>query len=202
VRNLAFYLMLSPAGLALSVDRWRKAKDHFWEFPSRAPWGLRLIQLQLTFAYAATVWAKVQGTAWNNGTAVSYALRIGDLQRFHAPGFITHSLLASNLMTLGTLALEASLAILVWNRKARPYVLILGVLMHVAIDINIMVGFFSTAIVAAYIAFVPPETMARALGRFSERLARSRFGLLKRIGETRRQAGAVRTDEVATPSQV
>src|SRR5437762_96791 len=51
VRNLAFYLMLAPTGLSLSLDRWRKAKDAFWEFPERAPWALRLIQIQLSVAY-------------------------------------------------------------------------------------------------------------------------------------------------------
>ncbi|HEV2686069.1 MAG TPA: HTTM domain-containing protein [Actinomycetota bacterium] len=173
VRNLAFYLMLAPTGLALSLDRWREAKDRFWEFPARAPWGLRLIQVQLAVTYAATVWAKVQGTTWNNGTAVSFALRLEDLQRFHVPGFITHSIVASNLMTLGTLALEASLAVLVWNRKARPYVLALGALMHIAIAINIMVGFFTMAILTAYLAFIPPDTMARVIERARRRLGRT-----------------------------
>src|SRR4029077_16006007 len=155
VRNIAFYLMLTPSGLALSLDRWRKAKDRFWGDPSRPLWGLRLIQVQLSVTYAATVWAKVQGQTWNNGTAVSFALRIGDLERFHTPGFITHNLLLSNIITLGTLALEASFAVLVWNRKARPYVLILGALMHIAIAVSIMVGFFSMAILVAYLAFIP-----------------------------------------------
>ena len=169
VRNIAFYLMLTPSGVALSLDRLRKAKDRFWEYPSRPLWGLRLIQIQLSVTYAATVWAKVMGQTWNNGTAVSFALRIGDLERFHTPGFITHNLVVSNIMTLGTLALEASLAILVWNRKARPYVLTLGVLMHISIAISIMVGFFSMAILVAYLAFIPPDTMERVIDRVRRR---------------------------------
>jgi hypothetical protein len=173
VRNLAFYLLLAPTGLSLSIDRWRKEKERFWEFPARAPWGLRLIQIQLSATYAATVWAKFRGTTWNNLTAVSYALRLKDLERFHVPSFITHSLLLTNIMTLGTLALEISLAILVWNRKARPYVLVLGALMHIAIALNIMVGFFSMAILTAYIAFVPPETMTVAINKTRRRFRRT-----------------------------
>jgi hypothetical protein len=172
VRNLAFYLMLAPSGVSLSLDRWRKSKDRFLEFPARAPWALRLIQIQLSVTYAATVWAKVRGVTWNNGTAVSYALRLADLQRFHVPSFITHSLLASNVLTLGTIALEASLAVLVWNRRARPWVLGLGALMHIAIALNIMVGFFSMAILTAYIAFVPPDTMGALVTRTARRFAR------------------------------
>ena len=78
LRTTAFYLMLAPSGPALSLDRLRRARDKFWEFPLRAPWALRLIDIQLSIVYVSTVWDKVQGQTWNNGTAVSYALRIED----------------------------------------------------------------------------------------------------------------------------
>ena len=113
VRNLSFYLMLAPAGAALSVDAWRRARDAFWEFPKRAPWALRLIQVQLSVVYASTVWAKVRGNDWNDGTAVSYALRLDDLARFHVPSWLATNVTLSNLMTFGTLAIEASIAVLV-----------------------------------------------------------------------------------------
>ena len=81
---------------------------------------MRLLQIQFSMVYLFAVWDKVRGITWNNGTAVSFALRITDLERFPVPGFITHSLLISNLLTYGTLAIELSLAILVWNRTLRP----------------------------------------------------------------------------------
>ena len=127
IRIIALLLVLSPVGVAVSLDRLRTARDRLWEFPARAPWTLRLLQLQLSFIYVSTVWQKVRGTSWNDGTAVSYALRIDDLQRFPAPAFFTDSLTLSNLATFGTLAIELSLGLLVWNRVARPYVLALGV---------------------------------------------------------------------------
>jgi len=174
VRNLSFYLMLAPAGAALSVDAWRRARDAFWEFPKRSPWALRLIQVQLSVVYASTVWAKVRGNDWNNGTAVSYALRLDDLARFHVPSWIATNVTLSNLMTFGTLAIEAGIAVLVWNRKLRPWVLGAGVIMHLSIAINIMIGFFSMAMFVAYLAFVPSDTMERWLLRFRERRERRR----------------------------
>ena len=69
----------------------------------------------------------------------------------------------SELLTFGTLALEASLGILVWNRVARPWVLALGVSMHLGIDFFVLVGFFSFAMIVAYIAFVPAETASRRI---------------------------------------
>jgi vitamin K-dependent gamma-carboxylase-like protein len=184
VRNVAFYLTLAPAGVALSVDRWRKARDRFWSFPERAPWALRLIQLQISILYAATVWSKVRGTSWNNGTAVSFALRLDDISRFHAPSFITRSLILTNLLTFGTLAIETALAFLIWNRRARPWVIALGVSLHLGIALGIMIGFFSAVIFVGYVAFVPPETMHSLLNRIASRLARSRWRFLRGLRAT------------------
>ena len=58
VRNLAFFCALAPSGEALSIDRLRKAPGRFWEFPARAPWALRLIQIQLSIGYLSAVWHK------------------------------------------------------------------------------------------------------------------------------------------------
>ena len=109
IRVIAFYLMFAPSGESLSLDRWRHARKTFWEFPARAPWALRLMQVQLSILYLASVWAKLAGETWNDGTAVSYAVRLEDLQRFEPPAALATSELVSNLLTYGTIAIEASL---------------------------------------------------------------------------------------------
>jgi hypothetical protein len=163
IGNLALFLALAPSGVALSVDRLRKAPGRFWEFPARAPWALRLVQIQLSFVYISAVWQKMQGQMWRDGTAVSYALRIADVGRVPTPEFITNSVVLSEMMTFGTLALELSLGILIWNRVARPCVLAAGVVMHLGIDFSILVGFFSFTMIAAYISFVPADTATRRI---------------------------------------
>ncbi|MGH3937050.1 MAG: HTTM domain-containing protein [Pseudonocardiaceae bacterium] len=172
VRLLAFYMMLAPSGVALSLDRLRKTRDRFWEFPLRAPWAIRLIQIQLSVIYLSTVWAKLRGVTWNDGTAIHYALRIGDLRRFPVPSFIVDSPIVVNLLTWGTLGVELALGILVWNRTLRPWVLWIGVVMHLLIDYSILVGFFSFVILVAYIAFVPPETMSKVILAVRDRYAK------------------------------
>jgi hypothetical protein len=161
LRTLAFYLIFSPAGEALSLDRWRRARDEFWDFPLRAPWALRLIQIQLSVVYLSTVWEKLQGGRWRDGTAVSYALRIGDVRRFPTPGFLADSVVLSELMTFGTLLLEVSLAVFVWNRTLRPWVLALGVSLHLSIEFTMVVGFFSLLMLTTYLAFLSPDTARR-----------------------------------------
>jgi hypothetical protein len=157
LRVIAFYLMLAPAGAAVSVDRWRRGREQFWEFPDRAPWALRLMQIQLSVIYLAGVWEKVQGGTWNNGTAVSYALRVSDLAALPVPAFLSHSPVVVNLLTFGTLAAELGLGILVWNRGLRRWVLLGGVAFHLAIAWAIRVGFFSVGMLVLYLAFVDAD---------------------------------------------
>jgi hypothetical protein len=160
---LSFYMLFMPTAAALSVDRWRRARDRFWDVPEKPVWPLRLVQVQVSILYITAVWDKARGITWNDGTAVSYALRIGDLERLPVPGFITESLLISNLLTFGTLGIELAVGILVWNRKLRPWVLLLGVSLHLGIDYAVRVGFFSYVVLVAYIAFLPPETVEKWL---------------------------------------
>jgi hypothetical protein len=181
VRLMCLYVMLMPSGAALSVDRWRKAKDRFWEFPLRSQWAVRLVQLQFSVLYAATVWEKVRGTAWNDGTAVSYALRVGDYIRFTTPSWIWNNEWIVNLLTWGTLAIEFSLAFLVWNRRLRPWVLLAGVALHLGIELTIQIGYFSLILFAGYLAFIPPETADKWIASVRSRMARSRLSLLRKV---------------------
>jgi Vitamin K-dependent gamma-carboxylase len=167
---LAFFLVLMPAGVSLSVDRWLKRGEDFWAFPTRSIWPLRLVQIQVSILYLSAVWAKVRGTTWNDGTAVSYAFRIDDIARFPVPDFITDSILIANLLTYGTLAVELALGILVWNRVLRPWVLLAGVGLHLGIDYAVRVGFFSYGVFVAYIAFLPPQTASAFILAARERL--------------------------------
>jgi Vitamin K-dependent gamma-carboxylase len=157
LKVIAFYMVLAPSGASFSLDRWRRARERFWEFPKRAPWPLRLMQVQLSILYLSSVWAKLPGNTWNDGTAVSYALRLEDLQRFEPPSLVLTSELVSNLLSYATLAIEASLGVLIWNRTLRPYVLALGVALHLGIDLSLRVGFFTYAAFVLYLAFIPPR---------------------------------------------
>ena len=177
---LAFFVVLMPAGVSLSADRWLKRGENFWEFPARSIWPLRLVQVQVSILYLAAVWEKVRGSSWNDGTAVSYAFRIDDIARFPVPDFVTDSLLIVNLLTYGTLAVELALGILVWNRVLRPWVLLAGIALHLGIDYSVRVGFFSYAIFVAYIAFLPPQTASALILSTRDRLAGWSFRSLLR----------------------
>jgi hypothetical protein len=169
--------MFAPAGTSLSVDRWRTARDRFWEFPARAPWALRLVQIQVSAVYLASLWFKLHGTDWLHGTAVSYAARLEDFQRYAMPSVLSHSLLFSTVMTYWTLAIELMLGVLVWNRAARPYVLALGAGMHLFISLSMRLGFFSETMVATYLAFLSPAAATVAILAVRRRLSAAGAGI-------------------------
>lgn len=171
LRVIAFYLMLAPAGASVSVDRWRRERERFWEFPARAPWAIRLMQIQLSVIYLGGVWDKLRGTTWNDGTAVSYALRVSDLAALPVPAFLSRTPVIVNLLTFGTLATELAIGILVWNRGLRRWVLSLGVVFHLAIGWAIRVGFFSVGMLVLYVAFLDPDRAAGRLLGVRDRLA-------------------------------
>ncbi|UUO02741.1 hypothetical protein M4D79_05220 [Mycolicibacterium novocastrense] len=66
-----------------------------------------------------------------------------------------------NLIAWGTLLIELALAILVWSRRWRYWVLAAGVVMHLTIMVNLNVAFFSVAMFVLYLAFIPGETIER-----------------------------------------
>ncbi len=174
VRDLALLLALCPSGTALSVDRWRKVGgERFWTSPSVPQWGLRLIQIQASLVYFFSFWDK-SGLAWRNGSAVSTAWRLTDLQRFVVPASLQHDLWLSTLVGWGTLAVELSLAVLVWNRRWRWWALAGGVVLHLVIDATLLVGFFSWAMISALSSFVWPETSDRWVAWIRDRVVARR----------------------------
>ena len=169
LRHLAFVLMLAPCGTALSLDR-RRSQGPRDRFPQVGAWSLRLLQLQVSAIYLAAAAAKLAGDAWRDGVAAALALGVPQAARFPAPDVVTTSPAAAHLLTWGTIGLEAAIAILVWNRRLRPWVLAAGVCFHLAIDYSLRAGFFSWAMLVCYLAFVAPDAAARLIERARERL--------------------------------
>ncbi len=109
-------------------------------------------------------------TQWVDGSAASYAWRAWPL--FPAPEWLTGNELLVNVVTWGTILIELAIAILVWNRRCRPWVLAAGVFLHLSIMVTLSVGFHSLAIFVLYLAFVPweraqdlPDQLGRILKR-------------------------------------
>lgn len=159
LRNLTLLLAFTPTGAALSVDRVRRyGRDALWTSARVAPWGMRLVQLQMMTVYFFAFWSK-SGELWKNGTAVSTAFRLQDLQRFGQLDVLVDNIWIVAFLTWSTLAVELALGTLLWVKKLRPLLIVLGVLLHVMIDTFVLVGFFGPAMIAGLMTFLDADRL-------------------------------------------
>jgi hypothetical protein len=170
LRAMAFYLVLMPSGESWSVDAWRRRTAGRLPQP-RAAWPLLLLRVQIGLMYAFAFMAKALGEPWRGGLAVGQSLQLEDLQRVPVPFGVAADEWVSRLLTFGTLGTELVLALallLPVSWRYRRWALLLGVALHLGIDGTLLVGWFSWAVVAAYLAFVPDDV----LGTLAERARR------------------------------
>ena len=168
VRIEALLVALSPCGAALSLDE-RRRTGSFWSAQTRPNWPIRLIQVQLSIVYIAAAQVKLSGAMWLHGTAVSYVLRLEDMQRVAAPESFATNALAMNVLTWGAIAVELAVGILVWFPRLRPWVLAAGVTMHVLIDVYIQIGIFSYAMFVMYLAWLSPASVKLFIDKLNSR---------------------------------
>jgi hypothetical protein len=156
IRIEALFLALGPCGAALSLDQ-RRRTGSFFSAQERKLWVLRLMQIQVSVIYLATVVAKLNGDTWQDGTAVSYTLRLYDMLLLPTPSWLASSPELANIMTWGTLLAELAIGVLVWSQRWRARVLFAGVVLHLSIMLTVVVGFFSIAMFVLYLAFIPAD---------------------------------------------
>lgn len=172
LRNFALLLALCPTSAALSVDRWMQhGRSSLRTAAQVAPWGLRLIQLQVVVIYFFAFWSKY-GPTWRQGTAVSTALRLDDLRRIAPPSFMIDNIAVVAALTWGALAIELGLALLLWSRRLRPVLIVLALLLHLFIDTFMLVGFFFPALIVGLAAFTDTDWVGRVANRLITRLRR------------------------------
>ncbi|AGB25470.1 Vitamin K-dependent gamma-carboxylase [Mycobacterium sp. JS623] len=186
--NTALILTISACGAALSLDQ-RRRTGRFWSAQERLHWPIRLIQVQLALIYFFTAQTKLIGPAWNDGTAVSFPWRIyQEWAILPAPLWVAEQPFLVNVATWSTIAIELSLAILVWNKRLRYPVLVAGVVLHIAIWLTLNIAFFSIAMLILYLAWVPwqtvrdiPDKAKRIWSRLKRRTPR-RNGSVQNLG--------------------
>ena len=160
-----FFLMFAPSGALYSVDHWMRVRRGRGDaVPMCSPWAQRMLQIQTAVVYFATFYWKSLGILWVNGTAVYYALRLEDFQRFPLPPL--HNLYLIKTLTWSTLVIEFALGVLIWFKETRYPVLLAGICLHIGIEYAMNIPLFEWMIVATYVNFVEPEDLTRSWNWF------------------------------------
>lgn len=175
LRVAGFFLMFAPAGAALSLDRWIRIRRGLEgnAIAPRAPWAQRVIQLQLALMYLASFCWKLKGNTWLEGTALYYVLHLQAIARFPIPGWIQNPAILK-LGSWFTLLLEFSLGVLIWFRRLRYPLLLIGIVFHLSIEYALNLPMFEWDVLSAYILFVDPVDLERIWSGTQQRWMRPR----------------------------
>ncbi|MGE9743499.1 HTTM domain-containing protein [Bdellovibrio bacteriovorus] len=168
LRVFLFLLLFTPCADAFSVDRWRlRLKRKAPEVPAeKAPWALRMIQIQFCIIYIATVLFKIKGDRWVDGTAVYIATRLDDFVRFELP--LLNSMVLIKCITWSTLLVEFALGTLVWVKELRYWVLLAGVGLHLGIEFTMSIPVFEWAMIVVMVSMVDSRDIERWIERLQE----------------------------------
>jgi hypothetical protein len=163
VTLITFYMMLSPAGAAYSLDARRAAKVRGTAAePLIIPWAQRLIQLQVALIYFMTALFKANGTSWLNGTALHFVINNTEVGRSYLTWTSEYPLLL-NLMTHGAIVIEFALAFLLWFRPTRRWLILAGLALHAGIALTVNIQIFGELITASYVVFLAPDELESVL---------------------------------------
>ncbi|HEY9788041.1 MAG TPA: HTTM domain-containing protein, partial [Candidatus Obscuribacterales bacterium] len=91
-----------------------------------------------------------------------YTARLEEYAHFPVPILFDH-LSTCQLLTWGTLLIEFSLCTLIWSRRFRKYVLLIGVIFHLGIDWSMNIPLFEYIMIAYYLNFLEPAFVMRSI---------------------------------------
>ncbi|MEU8850066.1 HTTM domain-containing protein [Streptomyces sp. NPDC048564] len=155
---------------------------------------LLVIMAEACLIYATAGWYKIQGSRWQDGTAVHYPLHLD----YFSPWPALADLLSSSgtmvmLITYGTVIVQVAFPFTLFNRRVKNVLLAAMITEHAVIAVVLGLPFFSLAMIAADAVFLPTSFLRR-LGGWA---ARTRGGLsrLVRRGDDPTELPGPRTPE-------
>ncbi|MFJ6085601.1 HTTM domain-containing protein [Streptomyces sp. NPDC092369] len=159
--------------------------------------GLFVIMAEACLIYATAGWYKIQGSRWQDGTAVYYPLHLD----YFSPWPALADLLSSSgtmvmLVTYGTVIVQVAFPFTLFNRRVKNVLLAAMMFEHAVIAVVLGLPFFSLAMIAADAVFLP-TTFLRRTGGWA---ARARDAVLARADRARTRLPAPRASQTPETS--
>ncbi|CAM5699555.1 HTTM domain-containing protein OS=Streptomyces fumanus OX=67302 GN=GCM10018772_12160 PE=4 SV=1 [Streptomyces fumanus] len=123
---------------------------------------LLVIMAEACLIYATAGWYKVQGSRWQDGTAVYYPLHLDYFSPWPALGdLLSFSGTMVMLITYGTVAVQVAFPFTLFNRRVKNVLLAAMMTEHAVIAVVLGLPFFSLAMIAADAVFLPTSFLRR-----------------------------------------
>lgn len=118
--------------------------------------GMLVIMAEVCLIYATAGWYKIQGSRWQDGTALYYPLGLD----YFTPWPGLSALVAGSgtlvmLLSYGTVAVQVAFPFTLFNRRIKNVLLAVMMLEHAGIAVLLGLPFFSLAMIAADAVFLP-----------------------------------------------
>ncbi|OKK18575.1 hypothetical protein AMK16_18360 [Streptomyces sp. CB00455] len=115
-----------------------------------------VIMAEVCLIYATAGWYKIQGSRWQDGTALYYPLGLD----YFTPWPALSELVAGSgtlvmLLSYGTVAVQVAFPFTLFNRRIKNVLLAVMMLEHAGIAVLLGLPFFSLAMIAADAVFLP-----------------------------------------------
>ncbi|MFI6285742.1 HTTM domain-containing protein [Streptomyces sp. NPDC051018] len=138
---------------------------------------LLVIMAEVCLIYATAGWYKIQGSRWQDGTALYYPLKL----EYFTPWPALSDLLASHglivmALTYATVIVQVAFPFTLFNRRVKNVLLVVMIMEHAGIAVIMGLPFFSMAMIAADAVFLPTAFLVW----LGARASRGRNRLLKR----------------------
>ncbi|WP_344345447.1 HTTM domain-containing protein [Kitasatospora putterlickiae] len=171
-----FWLLWAVAGLWWLVDRLAPEGETRAVLDALATMvhncAMLVIAVEVTLIYATAGWYKVQGSRWQDGTALYYPLHLDYFTPWPGlSGLLGGALLPVFLITYGTVLLQVAFPFTLVNRRLKNALLVVMMAEHVGIAVLLGLPVFSLAMIAADAVFLPTAALLWA----GERVARIRL---------------------------
>lgn len=158
---------------------------------------LFVIMAEACLIYATAGWYKIQGSRWQDGTAVYYPLHLDSFSPWPALA----DLLSANgtvvmLVTYGTVIVQVAFPFTLFNRRVKNVLLAAMMTEHAVIAVVLGLPFFSLAMIATDAVFLPTSFLRRLGGR----VARVRPVRLRDGGAAAARATGTERDAEAEPA--
>nr|WP_228718701.1 HTTM domain-containing protein [Kitasatospora acidiphila] len=155
-----FWTLWAVAGIWWAVNRWRPAGEARAVLDALGSMvhhcAMFMIGAQVVLVYATAGLYKVQGSRWQDGTALYYPLHLDYFTPW--PGLsalLGSSVLLVFLLSYGTVLLQVAFPFTLVNRRLKNVLLAVMVVEHLGIAVLLGLPLFSLAMIAADAVFLP-----------------------------------------------
>lgn len=185
LRSIGFLLSIAPAGV--HAFSWKRARQQCQSWISKRKllspltmpvWPQRLLLWQLLIVYMQTLWSKLLGTMWWDGTAVSAALHHTHFGRFATSGIADAVGALGPVLGWSFMAWESCWLLLLIPRTITPWwpadrirrwLLLSSFLIHLGFSAVLRLGSFLTAMPAILVGNLHVEDFAVMRGMINRR---------------------------------